>query len=146
MTEPPDGDRAIVEGARAALQRSEVAHRQAAAIPDAPEQWAADHAVLAEHAALYEHRLAYFDPARRLDGSGFDALCEAEEALRREAANWRSLSSAATQSWRDRFMVSAAEAERSAHRVLALRGRLVDRDRADEMERLCRQPDLEADR
>lgn len=140
------GDPVVVEAARAALQRSEIAHRQAAEIPEAPAEWAADHAILADHVADHEQRLAYFDPARRLDTSGLDALMAGEDALRREAAGLRYLGAAAVGRWRVDFAASADEAEHAADAVLMLRQRLLERDHAAELEKLWAQRQLEAER
>jgi hypothetical protein len=146
MTGSPDDDRALVDAARAALQRSEVAHQDAAAIPEAPPGWSADHAVLAEHTAQYEHRLAYFDPDRRLDTSGFDTLWTAEDALRREAAGWRSLGAAARGDWRVEFAAAADQADQTADAVLLLRQRVLERDRATELGWPCVRQQPEAER
>jgi hypothetical protein len=140
------GDLVVVEAARAALQRSEIAHRQAAEIPEAPAEWSADHAILADHAADHEQRLIHFDPARRLDTSGLDALMVGEDALRREAAGWRYLGEAAVGSWRVDFAASADEAEHAADTVQMLRQRLLQRDHAAELEKLWAQRQPEAER
>jgi hypothetical protein len=137
MTDAFHDDRALVDSAREALERSEFAHRHMAdmALPGAPPEWVTDQAILAEEAAHHAQQLADFDVGQRVDVSGLRSIWAGEEALRREAAGYRALSSVTTdERWHAEFRTSAEEADREADRIEELRHRLFHRDRAAEPE------------
>ena len=136
MTDSLDGDRALVDTARAALHRSEVAHREMAEtpLPGSPPEWATDHAILADQAAHQAKCLANLDLGQSIDPSGLNALWAGEEALRREAGGWRALGAVATEEfWRTEFHASADEADREAASIEDLRHRLFHRDHGAEL-------------
>ena len=129
-------DRALVEAARAALERSAASHREAADVTGSwvDPEWVSDHATLAEQATECARRLADLDPAERLDAAALDALVVGGEALAREAAGWHYLAATATEQWRGEFTARSEQAQQNADAVLALRQRLFERDRGAEQE------------
>jgi hypothetical protein len=130
---PSDGDAdgTLVEAARAALQRDVIGLRAAAsALPSGTPSSPYDHAGLADLFAAFADILARFEADERLSDDGRHALRAGESALQREADGWRSMAAIATSNrWRAQFEAHAAEAQRLADGIRALRQQLVDRDR-----------------
>jgi hypothetical protein len=127
-------DRAIIETARAAIQRDAAEYREMYA--DEPDEAQAMRILGAElHAEGCVTTLSNLDPTQPLTSLGSEALYVGYDDLQREAEGWRQLAAGAVdERWRGEFQAVANETQRQADEVLALRGRLAERDRDAERE------------
>jgi hypothetical protein len=127
-------DRAIIDTARAALERSAAASQEAYATePD--DERAMRHLVDELQATACATTLANLDPTRPLGRLDSEAVEAGRDALRQEAAGWRLLAAAAVdEPWRAEFEALANEAQWQAYDVDALHQRLSDRHRSADQE------------
>jgi hypothetical protein len=127
-------DRALLETARAALERTAAGHREAYDIAPTDEQ-AMHHLVAELQTRGSAATLANLDTTEPLARLGAEAIYAGHRALQREAEGWRNLTTvAATDGWRAEFEARAGESQRQADAVLALRQRLADRDQIAQQE------------
>jgi hypothetical protein len=121
-------DRAIIEAARAALERSAAASREAYANePD--DERAMLHLIAELRDEACASLLANLDPTQPLSRLGAEAIQAGQHALRRDANDWSHLAAAAVDDgWRAEFEAEAAAATQNAHDILALHHRLAERD------------------
>ncbi len=119
-----DHDQALIDAARAALERAAQEHRQAHGLDRSAHQ-----------AEQYAVTLRTLDPTTAAIEPWREAMYAGCAALQREADGWRTLAAAAvTDRWRTEFEAHADGAERQAAAIHALQRRLADRHQAAEHE------------
>ncbi len=127
-----DDDQALIDAARAALERAAEEHRQAHGLDPSANR---DRLVQADRAEEYAATLHTFDPTNTAIEPWREAMYAGCAALQREADGWRTLAAAAvSDNWRTEFEAQADGAEHQAAAVHALQRRIADRDQAAEHE------------